>query len=308
MITAKECLLWLGGYGNGYGYGYGNGDGNGYGDGDGYGNGYGYGNGNGYGDGYGDGDGDGYGYGYGYGYGDGNGYGDGDGYGYGDGYGNGYGDGDGYGYGNGYGYGYGNGDGYGYGDGYGNGNGDGDGYGNGYGYGYGDGYGNGYGDGDGYGNGYGYGYGYGNGNYCMPHPYYKVDGIWCKFISIHGNYARVEITDLYNADNCVAGYIAKDGDGNFAHGQKLRDARESLIYKIGMRDTSVYESWKLTDIKTKSELIRAYRVITGACEFGTRQFCNGRNLPDKATVKQAIEITSGQYGADRFKQFFNTKG
>ena len=139
----------------------------------------------------------------------------------------------------------------------------------------------------------------------MPHPYYKVDGIWCKFLSIHGNYARVEISDLYHAENCVQGFIAKDDAGNFAHGQTLREARESLMYKIGMRDTTPYESWKLTDVKTKAELIKAYRVITGACEFGTRQFCSGRKLPDKATVKQAIQITTGQYGSERFKEFFN---
>ena len=141
----------------------------------------------------------------------------------------------------------------------------------------------GYGNGDGY--GYGNGDGYGYGNYCLPHPYYKVDKIWCKFISIHGNYARVEIADLYNAKNCVSGFIARDGDGNFAHGATLHDARESLMYKIGMRDTTPYKSWKLTDVKTKAELIRAYRVITGACEFGTRQFCAVRELPDNATVK-----------------------
>ena len=196
----------------------------------------------------------------------------------------------------------GNGNGDGNGDGYGDGNGYG--YGNGYGNGNGNGNGNGDGNGDGYGNGYGYGYGYGDGDYCMPHPYYKVDGIWCKFISIHGNYAKVEIADLYHAENCVAGYIAKDDDGNFAHGETLREARESLMYKVSERNSDLYKSWKLTDVKTKAELIKAYRVITGACEFGTKQFCSGRELPDKATVAEAIKITAGQYGSDRFAQFF----
>lgn len=214
----------------------------------------------------------------------------------------GYGNGNGIGYGVGYGNGDGNGDGDGYGVGYGDGNGDGDGVG------YGDGYGDSDGYGDGYGNGNGNGIGYGNGDgkfYYMPHPYYKVDNIWCKIISIHGDYAQVEIADLYNAKNCVPGFIARDGDGNFAHGATLHDARESLVYKIGMRDTTPYKSWKLTDTKTKSELIKAYRVITGACEFGTKQFCAGRDLPDTATVADAIEITAGQYGSKKFREFFN---
>ena len=251
------------------------------------GNGYGYGNGDGDGNGYGNGDGNGDGYGYG----DGNGYGDG------------YGNGNGYGYGNGDGNGDGNGYGYGYGNGNGNGNGNGDGYGYGYGDGYG--YGNGYGNGNGNGNGYGDGNGYED--YCMPHPYYKVDGIWCKFLSLHENYAHIEIADLYNAENCVQGFIAKDNDGNFAHGSSLREAQESLMYKTGNRDTSPYKSWKLSDIKSKQELIKAYRVITGACEFGTRQFCNSRELPDEATVEQALKITAGQYGANQFKAFFYKK-
>ena len=132
-----------------------------------------------------------------------------------------------------------------------------------------------------------------------------MDGIWCKFLSIHGNYARVEISDLYHAKNCVAGFVAKDGDGNFAHGQTLHEARESLMYKIGLRDTTPYKSWKLTDVKTKAELIKAYRVITGACEFGTKQFCSGRDLPEKATIAEVIKITAGQYGSSKFKEFFN---
>ena len=234
LLTAKDCLLFLSGYGNGYG------DGNGYGYGYGYGDGYGYGNGDGYGNGYG----------YGYGYGNGNG----------------------------------NGNGYGYGDGNGDGNGDG----------YGDGYGNGNGDGD----------GDGDGNFALPHPYYIVDGIWCEFLQIHGNYARVNIIDMYCVNNCKPAWIARDGD-KYAHGETLHEAQESLIYKISDRDTGRYADWKLDDVKTKSELIGAYRVITGACEFGTRQFCNGRDLPDKCTIREAIKLIAGQYGAERFAEFFN---
>ena len=190
----------------------------------------------------------------------------------------------------------------GYGNGYGNGNGDGYGYGNGYGDGYGNGYGN--GNGYGYGDGYGDGDGNGNGNFSLPHPYYIVDGIWCEFLQIHGNYARVNIIDMYNVNNCKPAWIARDGD-KYAHGETLHEAQESLMYKISDRDTGRYAEWKLDDVKTKSELIGAYRVITGACEFGTRQFCNGRDLPDKCTIREAIKLTAGQYGAERFAGFFN---
>ena len=230
--------------------------------------------------------------------------GNGDGNGDGDGNGNGYGDGDGYGYGDGYGNGYGDGNGDGYGDGDGNGYGDGDG--NGYGDGDGYGYGNGYGYGDGDGNGYGNGYGNGNGNFDLKHPYYKIDGIWCKMLQIHGDYAKVEILDMYNTQNCKIAYVAKDEDV-FAHGNTPKEAKKSLLYKLSDRDTSPFADWKLTDVKPKKELIRAYRAITGACEFGTRQFCESVKLPNRATVKKAIELTAGQYGNETFKQFFEGK-
>ena len=168
--------------------------------------------------------------------------------------------------------------------------------GNGNGYGYGNGYGNGYGDGD--------GYGYGDGKYALPHPYYKVDGIWCEFLQIRGRFAHVNIVDMYNVKNCKPAWIARDAD-KYAHGETLHEAQESLMYKISDRDTGRYADWKLDDVKTKSELIGAYRVITGACEFGTRQFCNGRDLPNKCTIREAIKLTAGQYGAERFAEFFN---
>ena len=101
------------------------------------------------------------------------------------------------------------------GDGYGNGNGDGD------------------GNGDGNGNGYGDGNGNGDGNFDLKHPFYKVDGIWCKFLQIHGYYAKVEILDMYHTDNCKPAYIAKDVD-MFAHGATLKEARKSLLLMTGL--------------------------------------------------------------------------
>ena len=109
--------------------------------------------------------------------------------------------------------------------------------------------------------------------------------------------------DMYNAGNCKKAYIAKD-DNVFAHGETLKDARKSLLYKLSDRDTSPFKDWKLTDVKSKKELIRAYRAITGACEFGTKQFCESVKLPAKATVAKAIELTKGQYGNETFKKFF----
>lgn len=48
-------------------------------------------------------------------------------------------------------------------------------------------------------------------------------------------------------------------------------------------------------------------MITGACAFGTRHFCEsvlGDGKKDKYTIAEVIELTKGQYGAETFKNFF----
>ena len=124
------------------------------------------------------------------------------------------------------------------------------------------------------------------------------DGILSEVISQKGNIYKV-----INYGETKETFIVKDGD-IYSHGETLEQAKESLIYKISNRDTTPYESWQLTDTKTKEELIKAYRVITGACESGTKYFCENTNIPDKCTVKEAIELTKGQYNNEKFKEFF----
>ena len=49
-----------------------------------------------------------------------------------------------------------------------------------------------------------------------------------------------------------------------------------------------------------------YRIITGACKFGTDNFVN--NLSERKetyTVRECIELTKGQYNAEVFARFFN---
>ena len=46
-------------------------------------------------------------------------------------------------------------------------------------------------------------------------------------------------------------------------------------------------------------------LITGACEAGTESFVNSlKDLKDKYTVREVIEMTERQYGAEKFKAFF----
>lgn len=66
-------------------------------------------------------------------------------------------------------------------------------------------------------------------------------------------------------------FIVTNGE-NYSHGKTIKQAKADLIYKISNRDTSQFDSLTLDSILPKEEAIKMYRTITGACEFGTKQF------------------------------------
>ena len=93
-------------------------------------------------------------------------------------------------------------------------------------------------------------------------------------------------------------------DGVFSHGKTIKEARESLLYKISDRDKSVYEKWTLDKIITKRQAIESYRVITGACESGCRHFVESVGKTKRNyTVKEIIELTKCQYGQREYSGF-----
>jgi hypothetical protein len=94
-------------------------------------------------------------------------------------------------------------------------------------------------------------------------------------------------------------------NGVYAHGKTLKEARDSLVYKIGDRDSSKYKEYGLDTKVSKDEAIKMYRVITGSCEYGVKRFIESQGkLKKNYTIKEIIEITHGQYGDDKFKHFF----
>jgi len=135
--------------------------------------------------------------------------------------------------------------------------------------------------------------------------YVKVDGMFTVIDSHHGNVYRVrKIGDEKKL------YLVTDGDNHWAHGDTLQEARADLIYKINDRDTSMYEGMTLDDTLTFEEAIAAYRTITGACSPGTRDYIVNR-LPkphkEKYAIREIITLTNGEYGSDKFKEFFCKK-
>lgn len=133
--------------------------------------------------------------------------------------------------------------------------------------------------------------------------YIKADGIFSVVDSHHGNVYCVH--KIGEEDRPF--YLVTDGENNWAHGDTLAEAKVDLIYKLSDRDTSAYKNLSLDDTLSYEDAIVAYRIITGACSAGTRDFLENR-LPsphkDKYTIKEMIDLTAGEYGSEIFKKFF----
>jgi hypothetical protein len=136
--------------------------------------------------------------------------------------------------------------------------------------------------------------------------YIFVDGILQEVVGKKGNIYYVKSINKEEIS-----YLVTDGNNKYAHGNTLSEARKSLIFKIGNRDKSKYE--KLNSLHTFSlgEAIECYRVITGACEGGVRNFMERKEIDkikDNYSIQEIITLTEGDYGSKEFKEFFKNKG
>ena len=101
-------------------------------------------------------------------------------------------------------------------------------------------------------------------------------------------------------------YVVQRGE-LFAHGETVKQATHDLRYKLADRDTTKYKGWTAASVHSIADVIGAYRAITGACEAGTKGFCEGKELPANLSVKVAIRLTRGAYGGEKFAAFFADK-
>ena len=130
----------------------------------------------------------------------------------------------------------------------------------------------------------------------------EFDDIRCAVLNHKGNIYKVA-----NFGDDKISYVVTDGE-NFSHGDTIKQAKADLIYKISNRDTSQYKDMTLDSVVTKVEAIKMYRVITGACESGTKHFISGlTKTKAKYKVSEIITLTAGQYGSETFKNFFEGK-
>jgi hypothetical protein len=127
----------------------------------------------------------------------------------------------------------------------------------------------------------------------------EADGIKSAVLTKKGNVYKVK-----NFGEEKQSYLIEK-DGVFSHGETIKQAKESFMYKISDRDTSKYKDLNLNSVVSKEEAIKMYRTITGACESGTKYYVNSlKTVKNEYTVSEIFELTKGQYGNDIFKDFF----
>ena len=129
----------------------------------------------------------------------------------------------------------------------------------------------------------------------------KVDGMFAEKVSHHGN-----VWEVKKINGAKTFFIVTDGNGKYAHGDTIQEVKKDLIYKISNRDKSEYENLNLRSELTFEEAIECYRVITGACSFGTKDFVENylSEKKERYTVQEMIDLTRGRYGNETFKEFF----
>ena len=128
-----------------------------------------------------------------------------------------------------------------------------------------------------------------------------VDGMFAEKVTHHGN-----LWEVKKINSTKTFFIVTDGNGKYAHGDTIQEAKKDLIYKISNRDKSEYENLTLSSELTFEEAVECYRVITGACSFGTKDFVENHlgEKKGKYTIQEMIDLTRGRYGNETFKEFF----
>ena len=92
----------------------------------------------------------------------------------------------------------------------------------------------------------------------------------------------------------------------YAHCDNIRDGIADILFKTASdRGADQYKGLPLDTEMTVDEAVTMYRIITGACRQGSEAFVDGlKDRKEKYTIRECIELTRGQYGAERFAKFF----
>jgi hypothetical protein len=131
--------------------------------------------------------------------------------------------------------------------------------------------------------------------------YIKCDGRFSEVISKHGNCWKLK--DIHSPG---VYYLVSDGNGKYAHGDTIQAAKDDLIFKLASRDKTSFSKLTLESVLTFEECVTMYRVVTGACAAGVKQFVESKNIERKNyTLAEVLEKTKGSYGYELLASFFN---
>jgi hypothetical protein len=130
--------------------------------------------------------------------------------------------------------------------------------------------------------------------------YIKVDGIFTEVVKQKGNVYHVK-----KLNNNKVFYLITDGE-KWSHGDTLQEAKEDLVYKVTNKTKDDYKLLTLNSVLTFEEAVVCYRVITGACSFGVKDFVKNKliKVEKSYSIETIIEKTIGCYGNEEFKKYF----
>ena len=123
--------------------------------------------------------------------------------------------------------------------------------------------------------------------------YIYFDGI------LWGNVKSVKKRENITIYRTPLGYCVTENDLS-AHGKTLKKAMEDLTFKK-LRNRNISDIVK--EIKRTGKVNRLqYRAITGACQFGTEQFCKQHKIEDleEIELEKLRKILINDYGAKKF--------
>ena len=128
----------------------------------------------------------------------------------------------------------------------------------------------------------------------------KCDGIFMEVTSHRGKVWRGH--KIGQKEEIV---LVTDGNGRYSHGETLKEAKEDLMFKLDDRRPDDFKHLTPNTVLSMEEGIVAYRVITGACSFGVKDYLKNR-LPKRKkqfSVKEIMELTANEYGGKKFAEF-----
>jgi len=131
--------------------------------------------------------------------------------------------------------------------------------------------------------------------------YIKVDGIFTEIVNKKGCFYRVK---RLNEDKMF--YLVTDGNNRWSHGDTLKEAKVDLTYKIVKKNKVDYKYLTLESELSFEDAIVCYRVLTGACSFGVKDFIKKNEIKKKSyKIEEIVELTDGYYGNKEFISYFS---